>query len=289
MNQLQKSLQLNALFSGLSGILLVALNKYVAGLFDTPNTLVFQVIGAALIFFSLTIFFEIKRQNLLGVLLIIFQDLLWVVGSAILLILQPFEISIFGYAIIAAIALIVLFMAINQAQALAQTDSIPNKVIKQLSFERIMKASKASAWKVISNVANYHEVAPNIDDVKIISGEGEGMIRSCSHGKDSWTETCALWEEEKEYAFEVNTTAPDYPYPFKYLKGNWKVEEIDNSQTKVIMLFEFEYSQTFQNWLLHPMLKGKFSKTAEELLNNWQRQIEISTITRHCGISVGED
>ena len=117
MNQLQHSLQLNALFSGLSGILLVAVHKYVASLFDTPIVSVFQIIGAALIFFSLTIVFEIKRQNLLGVLLIIVQDFLWVLGSVILLIFQPFEISKTGNGIIAAIALIVLFMAVIPSQS----------------------------------------------------------------------------------------------------------------------------------------------------------------------------
>ena len=278
MSQLQKSLQLNALFSGFSGILLVAVHKYVAYLFQVPIVSVFWIIGVVLIFFSLTIAFEIKRQNLLGVLFIIIQDYLWVLGSMFLLIFQPFEISITGNSIIAGIALIVLYMAINQTKALAQADNIYDKRIKQMSFERIMKASKSNVWKVISNVANYHEVAPNIDDVTITSGEGEGMVRSCSQGKDRWSETCSLWAEEKEYAFEVNTAAPDYPYPFKYLKGNWKVEGIDGSHTKVIMLFEFEYSQKLQNWILHPFLKGKFSKTAEQLLDNWQRQIEKSNL-----------
>ena len=197
MNQLQKALQLNALFSGLSGILLVAAHNRVAGLFDTPNSSVFQVIGVALIYFSLTIVFEIKHQNLLRVLFIIVQDSLWVIGSVILLIFQPFDISMTGNGVMAAIAIIVLFIAISQTNALAQTDNFGNKGIKQLSFERTMKGTKASVWKVISDVANYHEVAPNVDDVKIISGEGIGMVRSCSHGKDSWTETCSIWEEEK--------------------------------------------------------------------------------------------
>ena len=246
MNQLQKALQLNALFSGFSGILFVAAHNRVADLFDTPNSSVFQAIGAALIYFSFTIIFEIKHQNLLRVLFIIIQDFLWVIGSLILFIFQPFDISMTGNGVMAAIAIIVLFMAISQTNALAQTDNFGNKGIKQLSFERTMKATKASVWKVISDVANYHEVAPNVDDVKIISGEGIGMVRSCSHGKDSWTETCSIWEEEKEYAFEVNTDAIDYPYPFKYLRGNWKVHAVDNSQTKVIMLFEFEYKRKFQ-------------------------------------------
>lgn len=276
MNRLQKSLRLNALFSGLSGVLLVTAHSNIARLFEIAYSPILQVIGAGLIFFSLTIVYEIKRQNLLGVLFIIVQDLLWVVGSMILLIFKPFEISIFGNGIIAAVALIVFFMAFNQKNALAQVDSNRAKRIKQLNFQRTMIASKTNVWNIISDVANYHEVAPNIDDVKIISGDGEGMVRSCTHGKDSWTETCSLWVEEKEYAFEVNTTAPDCPYPFNYLKGNWKIEEIDSTQTKVIMLFEFEYKKKIQNWLLHPFLKGKFSKTANQLLDNWQVQIEKS-------------
>ena len=274
MNQLQKSLRLNALFSGLSGILLVVKNKQIAHLFDSANTAVFWITGTALILFSFLISYEIKRQNPLGVLAIIIQDFLWILASCILLIFQPFEISRTGNSMIAVVALIVLFMAVNQAKALAQTDHNSKKGRKQLSFERTFKASKQNVWKVISDVANYHVVAPNIDAVNVISGKGEGMVRSCSHGKDRWTETCSKWVEEAEYSFEVQTAVPDYPYPFKNLKGNWKMEEIDETQTKVRMVFEFEYKKKFQNWLLHPILRRKFSKTGEQLLANWQQQIE---------------
>ncbi len=274
MNQLQKSLLVNALFSGISGIVLVAINRPIANLFGISNTSVFWIIGVALVSFSLTIIYQMQRQNSIGVLAIILQDYLWVLGSMVLLVAQPFEILRTGNVIIAVIALVVFLMAINQAKALAHMDGNLVQGTKRLSFERWMKASKSRVWKVISNVANYHEVAPNVDEVIIISGKGEGMVRSCSHGKDSWTETCSLWEEEKEYAFEVNTAAPNYPYPFKFLKGTWKVEEFNSSQTKVIVLFEFEYSRKFHNWLLHPILKGKFSKTAEKLMDNWQNQID---------------
>jgi hypothetical protein len=40
------------------------------------------------------------------------------------------------------------------------------------------------------------------------------------------------------------------------------------------MLFDFQYKRKYQNLLLHPLLKGKFSKTAEELLENWQKMLE---------------
>jgi len=271
---LQKSLRLNAIFSGLSGITLIALNKHLANLFETPNTIVFVIIGIVLLFFTTTVFYEIIKQRPIAILWIIVQDFLWVASSIILVAIDPFEISKTGNSVIAIIAFVVLFMGINQSKALAQIDSTNNKKNKHLKFERVIKASQQSVWKAISDVANYDKVAPNIDAVKIISGEGRGMVRGCSHGKDSWSETCSMWIEEKAYSFEVNTTAPDYPYPFNFLKGTWEVQEIDKTTTKVTMLFDFRYKRKYQNWLLHPLLKDKFSKTAEELLDNWQKMLQ---------------
>ena len=274
MNKLQKSLRVNALFSGVSGITLIVLSKQIANLFETTNTTVFWVTGIVLLFFASTIFYEIIKQRPVAVLWIIIQDFIWVVGSMALIAANPFEISKAGNSTIAMIAFIVLFMGINQSTALAQVDSVSNKKDKHFKFERIIKADKQSVWKVISDVANYDKVVPNIDAVKIISGEGLGMVRSCSHGKNSWSETCSVWIEEKAYSFEVNTSAPDYPYPFKFLKGTWEVHEIDPNTTKILMLFDFQYKRAYQNWMLHPLLKGKFSKTAEELLDNWQKMLE---------------
>jgi ribosome-associated toxin RatA of RatAB toxin-antitoxin module len=278
MNRLQKSLRLNALFSGISGIILIVLNKQLATLFETPNNTVFIIVGIILLYFACSIIYEIIKQRLVAVLWIIVQDFLWVAGSIVLVIFNPFEISKAGNSTIAIIAFIVLFMGINQTKALAQVDRSNNIKKKQFRFERIIKANKQSVWKVISDVANYDKVAPNIDAVKIISGEGRGMVRSCSHGKNSWTETCSMWIEEKAYSFEVNTLAPDYPYPFKFLNGTWEVQEIDSTTTRIVMLFEFQYKRNFQNWLIHPLLKGKFTKVANELLDNWQNNLETNHI-----------
>ncbi len=274
MNKLQKSLRLNAIFSGTSGIALIAFNKQISNVFGTANSSIFCIIGIVLLLFASTIVYEIIKQRPMAVLWIIVQDFLWAITSIVLVVINQFEISKVGNSTIVIIAIIVFFMGISQSKALAQIDSTESKKNKQLNFERIIKADKQSVWRAISDVANYDKVAPNIDAVKIISGEGRGMVRSCSHGKDSWSETCSIWIEEKAYSFEVNTSAPDYPYPFKFLKGTWEVHEIDSSTTKIVMFFDFQYKRKYQNWILHPLLKGKFSKTAEELLNNWQKMLE---------------
>ena len=120
-------------------------------------------------------------------------------------------------------------------------DGIRGSKLKKLVFRRTVVAKKTKVWEIISDVANYHQVAPNIDDVKIISGKGEGMVRQCTHGNGSWKETCSIWEKEKRFAFEVDTTAPDYPFPFKSLQGMWKINQIGPLETEIIMEFQFAY------------------------------------------------
>ena len=121
MNQIQKALFINALFSGVSGIILITFHSAIASLFSVENTSVFWIIGIALIYFTATILFEWKRQKQIGILLIIAQDILWVFGSLILLIFQPFTISTNGNWVIGIIAFIVLLMAINQSYALKRS------------------------------------------------------------------------------------------------------------------------------------------------------------------------
>lgn len=274
MNKLQTALKLNAIFSAISGIALIVLNHQVAKLFGIKNNTIFLIIGVALVFFSFTIILEIIKQRSLAILWIITQDFLWVIGSIFLLVLKHETISSTGLIIIGVVAVIVLFMGIIQTKALGKMDNNPNKKGKQWRFERIVEANKESTWKLISDVGNYALFAPNIDDVKIISGDGIGMVRTCSHGKDTWAETCTLWTDKKEYAYVVHTTEPDYPYPFTFLNGFWAVEEIDKTKTKIILRFEFQYNKKIQNIFLHPFFRTKFIKVAEKLLDNWQRELE---------------
>lgn len=200
--------------------------------------------------------------------------MLWVIGSIVLLLWNPFNVSTEGNVIIGIVAFIVLQLGLGQARGLARIDEGNKKGEKLFKFKRIVKATKSKVWEIISDVGNYHEVAPNIDGSKVISGKDKGMVRSCYHGKDSWTETCVLWEDEKQYSFMVDTQAPDYPYPLKTLKGTWIVDEISSNENEITMVFEFEYKKAIQNILVHPLMKYKFTKVCKELLDNWQNKIE---------------
>ncbi|SNR14969.1 hypothetical protein [Tenacibaculum jejuense] len=121
MNRLQKSLLTNAVFSGVSGFILILFYNSTSKVFQLNNNNVFWIIGLILLYFMVTIFYEIKKQRKIAVLWIIIQDFLWVIGSSVLLIFNPFQISNAGLTIIGVIALIVLFMGINQLIALKKS------------------------------------------------------------------------------------------------------------------------------------------------------------------------
>lgn len=278
---MKKALALNAVFSGTSVLGLMVWHADAAAFFGISATRPFLLIGIALLCFSLSILFTIWRQNALAILWIIVQDLLWVMGSIVLLALNPFDVSTGGNYLIGGVALVVLVMALLQARELANLDTTNGPGKKQFRFSRTVRASKAASWLVVSDVASYHQVAPNIDRVKILSGLGKGMVRRCSHHNDSWIETCILWQEEERYSFEVDTHAPDYPYPFTFLQGTWEVKAVDSTHTIILMTFDFAYRNQLQAVFLHPFLRRKFRKVAETLLDNWQQLLEKKPATAH--------
>lgn len=114
MNSLQKALVTNATFSTTSALIMLIFSTAITNLFGLEERLPFLVIGAGLLFFAGTILFEVKRQRTRAVYWIIIQDVLWVLGSVVLLLLQPFGISMMGNILIATVALIVLIFAILQ-------------------------------------------------------------------------------------------------------------------------------------------------------------------------------
>ncbi|MHA7059621.1 hypothetical protein ACWGOQ_0020510 [Aquimarina sp. M1] len=121
MNKLQKALKINALFSSTSGVIMILLNHQIAKLFGTNNNSIFWIVGLILMYFALTIWYEITKQRKLAVIWIVIQDYIWVLGSLILIIFNPFGITLTGKLIIGTIALIVLYMGINQMKGLKKT------------------------------------------------------------------------------------------------------------------------------------------------------------------------
>ena len=123
MNILQKALTGNAVFSTLSALILLIFSTTMTDLFGLKEQFPFLIIGVVLLLFAGTIVFEIKQQRKKPVYWIIIQDILWVLGSVVLLFLQPFGISTAGNILIAIVAFVVLVFAILQYQGIQRLQS----------------------------------------------------------------------------------------------------------------------------------------------------------------------
>ena len=270
---LKNVLLVNALSTLLSGLCLILFHQQLARIFEINSGTPFWVLGLVITYFSFTMFYEWKRLRALALLWILLQDTFFVLGCLAILLWQPFAISTTGYLLIALFSLIIVFFIVYQSIGLAQLDSLPGTSTKVLLQKTVVHADRESCWQVIADLENYHKLAPNIDAVRILSGSGKGMVRSCSHGENSWSETCTLWEKGTAYAFEIDTNAPNYPYPFKKLSGHWQLTAISPSQTELSLTFKVQYAIRIYNLLLHPFAMYKYTRIVEELLSNWKKQV----------------
>jgi hypothetical protein len=125
MISLKNVLQINALSSGVTGAALVIFGDTIAKVFGVSETQAFWGVGISLVAFAVLVFKESKhehvRQNY--VKFIIALDLLWIVASLIIVVLQLFGISMIGHVAITAVASWVGLMAYLQMTELRKVSA----------------------------------------------------------------------------------------------------------------------------------------------------------------------
>ena len=115
-------LRLNATFSLTSGILISLFFHKVSDIMGFNSPVILNYMGPILCGFAIYVWMYASRQTRSHIKMIIFQDLLWVLGSIILLFTDPFGISVIGLWLIAIVALIVLDFALLQTWGLWRMD-----------------------------------------------------------------------------------------------------------------------------------------------------------------------
>ena len=118
-NKLRRAILGNAIFSGLSGALIILAEPLVVAWLGVPEISIWPV-GAGLLLFSAYLFWMGQSTKLPGALVkgVILGDWAWVAGTAVLLLLKAKLFSGFGVFLLLDIAIVVAIFAILQAQGL---------------------------------------------------------------------------------------------------------------------------------------------------------------------------
>jgi len=113
---LKNVLLINAISSGVTGLILAAFSGIVASIFEVTATIPFVAVGLFLVFFAMLVFYASTRRvtNRNMVLSIVFLDTLWVVCSLLIVVLHLFDVSFLGYLLISGVAAWVALMAYLQ-------------------------------------------------------------------------------------------------------------------------------------------------------------------------------
>ena len=117
---LRNTLKSNAIFSFISGLLLAIFSSGIGQFMQVAMPGILMYIGIGLIFFAGLVFFNGFKtaidQN--QVKFIILQDWIWVAGSLIIIIANPFSISLKGNLLIGFVAGVVAVFAMLQTKGL---------------------------------------------------------------------------------------------------------------------------------------------------------------------------
>jgi len=111
---LRKALMGNALFSTVSGLIILFAQKWVLGILGLANSISLAILGVALIVFAATLVINARKQKIKSsdawtpVLL----DLAWVAGSGALILFVPFSAE--GKWVVAGVAEVVFLFAVLQ-------------------------------------------------------------------------------------------------------------------------------------------------------------------------------
>jgi cellulose synthase/poly-beta-1,6-N-acetylglucosamine synthase-like glycosyltransferase len=118
MNQLQKYLRINSIFSFASGLSMLLFSKHLNAFMQISNKIVLPVIGINLIIFGASVMCIAQRllPNKKLVSAITLLDIAWVIGSLLLVALQPFGVSSAGNILILVVAIWIAFLAYKQKQ-----------------------------------------------------------------------------------------------------------------------------------------------------------------------------
>ena len=281
-------LGLNAAFSTATGVFLLAMPGRAAQQMLVDPTgweaTALAVLGGGLLVFAAELLFIASNRNVdrREVLFMVAADASWVVSSGVLLVLFSQVFTQIGVALIVAVAAVVCVFAIGQYFGARSIGTQPNIVSVRIekstivaTVKRHVNAPVTAVWQVMTDHPGYADVAKNLSKVEVLEGQGLGMKRRCAGPKgESWTETCDLYLEGREFGFSVHTEALDYPYPITELAGRWSVEPLEDGAVFSIRIEAVPKGGVVARGLFFLLGKRGFTNVLIDLSEGWADRME---------------
>lgn len=144
-------------------------------------------------------------------------------------------------------------------------------------FEALTRfpGSADDVWNVVSDHDLYGRLAPNLSRVAATSSDGPSLTRRCwDRSGKHWDEVCTDWEAGRGFAVEVDTSASDYPYPLSEMRGEWRLEDSDATETTVRIRFAYRAERSPRGAAFAAMMRVAMGPSVRRITRGWRRELE---------------
>lgn len=256
---LRAALICNAGFSGLSGLLLVALPEAVAALLGPELPWLMRLLGIGLLLFAADLLHQASRPRLASwrALYASLADLLWVIGSIGLVALFPQHFNDSGIALVLAVAAAVLAMGSWQLQGIHRLHCAKDAGRFRHCLACRVDAPAEAMWRVLRPLGDIARYMPDLAHSEVSGEPGLGAVRACEDRSGKrWRETCIDWQEGHAFTLRFEAEATDFPFPASEMVGGWEVLPESEGST-VVVWWELKPRPAWAAVLLMPLLAMK--------------------------------
>jgi ribosome-associated toxin RatA of RatAB toxin-antitoxin module len=251
---LRFALGANALFSFVSGLLMLVRPSLVGGWLGIDAPRLLQIIGFGLLIFAAELVYQAARPRMLTwrALLASAADFLWVIGSVVLLVFWSQLFSPGGGALVAAVAGIVFLFGVAQLWATGQAHKTGADGAYRHCVIVETNAPADKMWPIVANLGEIKHYMPSLKDSVILDGRSPvvGAVRACvDHAGKAWREECVAFQPGQSFVVRFLTEAPDFPFPVQRMRGGWQVTP--SAEGSQVMVW---WELTPKNRLLAPVI-----------------------------------
>jgi Ca2+/Na+ antiporter len=260
---LRTALVANALFSALTGMALLVFGEPIAGWIGVGAPFVYRVLGGGLLVFAGLVGWIGTRRTVdtFRAALISLADLLWVIGTVVLILSTLETVETHGIVALLLVATVVLFFGLRQLRGIEETyrDARGSRA-HVLCVEVESPVAPEELWPMVADLRGIGRYAPQLARVVLRESDASRVetIRECTDtGGRTWAERCRRFDpEERILEFDFLADEPGFPFPFGTMSGGWEVESRGSGSTVIVW---FTVTPKFRP--AHPFVLAMMART----------------------------
>lgn len=193
-------------------------------------------------------------------------DAAWVVGSAVVLVVQPDALTPTGSVLVAAVASGVGTAGVAQLLGIRRLIAEPDPSRSTRSRVEVVvdvEASRTALWAVVADLGSIERYSPGLASsfLRDDATPGRGAVRECASTRGQrWAERVTDWQPGHGLEVDFLTDEPDFPFPMAPMTGGWRLESRQPGRTRVTLWWSFTTRPGWAAPLLVPIMARRMRR-----------------------------